>query len=209
MFSKNKNKDKNNPVADASGRSTTPPPRKSDIPSIISTDMHVLGNVVSDGVVDIDGRIEGNVRCQTLTLRRNGHIKGDVVAEAVHVYGHIQGLIKAHNVQFFKGCRVEGVIMHESLTIEDGAFVDGRFKRSERLVLDEAEAPEPQEADEPVSNVPSFGRAATPARDSAPSEKPLKGLKLRDAKDLDNNQDDKDEPQLKVLENLRLISDKN
>lgn len=112
--------------------------RKKAPPSIISSDMDMLGNIISDGTVDVDGRIEGNIKAGQLTIRENGRITGDVHADVVHVYGQVKGLIKAKDVQLFASARVEGTIMHESLSIEDGAFVDGKFKRTDRMALEEA-----------------------------------------------------------------------
>lgn len=135
MFSRKK------PSPPADTKLSSPRKSGSSIPSIIASDLHILGNIVGGGTVDIDGRVEGNVRCQVATVRKNGHIKGDLIAESISIYGRVQGLIKARSVHFFKGCKVEGVIHHETITIEDGAFVDGRFKRTDRVVLDEAEVP--------------------------------------------------------------------
>jgi cytoskeletal protein CcmA (bactofilin family) len=106
-------------------------------PSVIAADVNILGNIVSDGILDIDGKIDGNVKCRSATIRRNGRVMGDVVAESVQVFGEVTGLIKAREVSLFATCRVEGVIMHESLTIEDGAFVDGQFKRMDKVVIDD------------------------------------------------------------------------
>jgi cytoskeletal protein CcmA (bactofilin family) len=107
-------------------------------PTIIAADVNLLGNVISEGTMDIDGRIEGNVRCKSLTIRKNGVIKGDVFADAVHVYGRVEGVIKSKDVHLYASCHVEGVIMHESLTIEDGAFVDGQFKRAGKNAVEPA-----------------------------------------------------------------------
>jgi cytoskeletal protein CcmA (bactofilin family) len=41
----------------------------------------------------------------------------------------VRGLIRATSVHLYSSCRVEGVIMHQSLTVEDGAFIDAKFKR--------------------------------------------------------------------------------
>jgi cytoskeletal protein CcmA (bactofilin family) len=117
-------------------KSDTALSRKSP-PSVISADVNILGNLISDGVLDIDGRVDGNVKCRSATIRRNGRIMGDIVAESVQVFGEVTGTIKAKEVSLFATCRVEGVIMHESLTIEDGAFVDGQFKRMDKVVLDD------------------------------------------------------------------------
>ena len=127
MFSKTKKKDiVARPVAG-----------KKSPPSIISSDLNILGNLLSDGILDIDGRIEGNVKAQSITIRHNAKIKGDVHAETLHVYGEIKGMIKAKTVHFYSSCHVEGIIMHESLSIEDGAFVDGKFKRTDKVFVEE------------------------------------------------------------------------
>ncbi|MEJ0009310.1 MAG: polymer-forming cytoskeletal protein [Alphaproteobacteria bacterium] len=47
--------------------------------------MNVLGNIISEGMLDIDGKIDGNVRCHTVSIRENGQVRGDVIAEIVYV----------------------------------------------------------------------------------------------------------------------------
>ena len=115
-------------------------PQRKGIPSVISGDMHILGNLVSEGLIDVDGAIDGNVKGDQVTVRAKGKIKGDIVADIVHVYGEVYGLIRAHSVHLYSSCHVEGVIMHESLTVEDGAFIDGKFKRQANAAA--ADAPE-------------------------------------------------------------------
>lgn len=220
MFSRNKNKPaKPQPQAEA----PKPAPRKSGtgIPSIIAADLKILGNIVSDGVIDLDGIVEGNVKCHTVTLRKNGHIKGDVVAESVHVYGRIQGLIKARNVHFFKGGRAEGVIMHESITIEDGAFVDGRFKRMENIDAEENEDKRVDIATLPAEDEPKklFGPGSANFDDSefkSPSfmsdEEDTTAESAEDSKTAKGKKGLKKgrkPKQESVMDNLRLISDVN
>ena len=109
---------------------------KDSIPSIITQDLHILGNIISDGNVDFDGTLNGNIRCCSLSIRPNGKVTGEVIADHLQVYGHINGLIRAKHVQLFNGCNVEGTIMHETIAIEDGAVVDGKFKRTDRMQID-------------------------------------------------------------------------
>jgi cytoskeletal protein CcmA (bactofilin family) len=117
MFRKNKN---------------TTAARKVSSPSVIAADMNFLGNIISDGVVDCDGNVDGNIRCEILTVRQNGSVKGDITADTVLVYGKVNGLIRAKTVQLFASCHIEGIVMHESLSIEDGAFIDGKCKRTDK-----------------------------------------------------------------------------
>lgn len=132
MFSRNKSKSTN------SGKSVF---GKKHAPSVVSADMHILGNLMSDGVVDIDGHIEGNVKCGQVTIRPNGKVQGDVVADMVQIYGEVKGLVKAKHVYLFASCRVEGTIMHETISIEDGAFVDGKFKRTDKIFIEDEHMP--------------------------------------------------------------------
>lgn len=153
---------------------------KGIVPSVISADMHVLGNIISDGFLDIDGKIEGNVKCRSATVRPNGLVRGDIQADIIHVYGRVEGQIKSRNVSLYASARVQGTIMHESLSIEDGAFVDGKFKRTDKVFIEDEAAHD----DHAQLQIPSFGF------------------------DNDNRTDDdsSSDDELRILENLRLIS---
>jgi cytoskeletal protein CcmA (bactofilin family) len=121
MFSRTK--------GESSSAPATTVPAKKNIPSVISGDLHILGSLVSEGVIDVDGNIEGNVKAEQVTVRSNGKIKGDVIAQTVHIYGEVHGLVRAQAVHLHSSCHIEGIVMHQSLTVEDGAFIDGKFKR--------------------------------------------------------------------------------
>ena len=84
-------------------------PRKDTTPSVLTKDVNIIGNIISDGNIDFDGTLNGNIRCSTLTIRPNGCVKGEIVANSVLVYGIIKGLIRAKHVQLFAHCNVEGI----------------------------------------------------------------------------------------------------
>lgn len=138
---------KSNKNNQKSAASTSPLGKKS-APSVISADMNVLGNIISEGFLDIDGKIEGNVKCESAVIRANGRVRGDVVADNVQIYGYIEGLVKARSVNLYSSAHVAGVIMHESLSIEDGAFVDGKFKRTDKVFIDDELSDDSRDADE-------------------------------------------------------------
>jgi cytoskeletal protein CcmA (bactofilin family) len=122
MFRKNKKSETDKPAR-----------KKEPLLSIITRDVNILGNIVSDGSLDIDGTVDGNIRAHMLTVRPHGIINGEVIVDALFVYGKIRGLIRARHVHFYDSCHIEGIVMHESLTIEDGAFIDGKCKRTDKL----------------------------------------------------------------------------
>ncbi|MDE3060337.1 MAG: polymer-forming cytoskeletal protein, partial [Pseudomonadota bacterium] len=95
---------------------------------------------------DFNGTLDGNIRCATFILRDKGVVNGEITADSAMIYGKVKGLIRAKNVQLFSTCRVEGIIMHEGLTIEDGAFVDGKFKRTDKAPTAEEDEEESTDA---------------------------------------------------------------
>jgi cytoskeletal protein CcmA (bactofilin family) len=124
MFLRNKS----NPVSKIAAAHT-----KDSVPSIVGKDFNVLGNIISDGTIDFDGTIQGNIRCHTLNVRKNGNVTGEVVANDIFVYGKVKGIIRAKNVYLYNGSRIDGIVMHETIAIEDGAFLDGKLKRTDKV----------------------------------------------------------------------------
>ncbi|MFO0389474.1 MAG: polymer-forming cytoskeletal protein [Alphaproteobacteria bacterium] len=112
----------------------TAPAKKGAFPTVVTREMHILGNIVSDGVIDFDGTIDGNIRCQMLTVRGHGKVNGEIIADNVLVYGKVVGLIRSRHAHLFSSCHIEGIVMHESITIEDGAFIDGKCKRTNKIL---------------------------------------------------------------------------
>jgi cytoskeletal protein CcmA (bactofilin family) len=119
------------------------------VPSIIGEDLTITGNVASKGEIQVDGKIEGDIRCSSLLLGDKGEVKGGVVAEDVVLRGHLAGSIRGVRVTLQAKSHVEGDIFHKSLAIEQGAYFEGKSRRSDNPLA---------ETKAPVANTsPSFG----------------------------------------------------
>lgn len=103
---------------------------KSKALSILSNDLVVKGSIVSEGEVQLDGKVEGDVRASSLTIGEEATVKGEVIAETVVIRGRVEGSVRARQVQLAATARVEGDVIHASLAIESGAYFDGHCKRS-------------------------------------------------------------------------------
>lgn len=103
----------------------------SGVPSIISSDLRIEGNLFSEGDVQIDGEVVGDIDSRTLTLGEKSVVNGSISADTVRICGKVQGEVKASTVVMTKTARVSGDIFHDSLAIEAGAFIDGHCKRME------------------------------------------------------------------------------
>ena len=72
-------------------------------PSIISSDVVITGILQSDGDIQIDGRVEGNVRSAGLVIGERAVIHGEIHAEHVVVRGRVEGGIRAREVTLRSG----------------------------------------------------------------------------------------------------------
>jgi cytoskeletal protein CcmA (bactofilin family) len=110
-------------------------------PSIISADVKMTGSITSQGELDINGTIEGDVRAIALTIGETGAVKGEVVAESVVVRGTVEGRIRGRKVQLCTGAKVRGDIFHASLAIEPNAIFEGAVKHAQDPMAEQAGAP--------------------------------------------------------------------
>jgi len=97
--------------------------------SVISPNVRIVGDIVSQGEVHVDGQIDGNISCQVLTVGEGARIVGEVTAESVKVHGELSGKINSPVVSITKTAKVVGDVIHESLEIEVGAYFEGHCIR--------------------------------------------------------------------------------
>jgi len=102
---------------------------KPAMPSIVSSDLTVNGGLVSEGDIQIDGNVEGDVKTTRLTIGEGGSVKGAITADTVTVAGAVVGQIRAKTIVLARTSRVQGDIWHDSLAIEAGAQFEGTCKR--------------------------------------------------------------------------------
>ena len=110
--------------------------RSPGAPSILSAGMQVTGDINSDGEVQVDGILSGDIHCAKLTIGETGRINGSVVADDCLVHGEVVGEIKADSVTLSRSSRVEGDVMHDMLAIEPGARLDGHCRRLDKADTD-------------------------------------------------------------------------
>jgi cytoskeletal protein CcmA (bactofilin family) len=101
------------------------------VPSIIGEDLTIRGNVTSKGELQVEGEIEGDIRCGSLLLGDTSKVTGGVAAEDVVVRGHIVGSVRGVRITLQAQSHVEGDIVHQSLAIEQGAYFEGKSRHSD------------------------------------------------------------------------------
>jgi cytoskeletal protein CcmA (bactofilin family) len=97
-------------------------------PSIISAALTVTGRLESAGDIQIDGKVEGDVRGQTVRIGDGATVKGTIMGALVELAGTIEGKIEAESVALTKTACMSGDIIHRSLRIDTGAHFDGNSR---------------------------------------------------------------------------------
>lgn len=94
--------------------------------TVIGVGLKILGNVTAEGLMEINGQIEGDLHCTSLIVSPKGRIVGSITAEQVVVNGKVEGPIQGGDVVLKSQAHVVGDIHHQTLTIEKGAHFEGR-----------------------------------------------------------------------------------
>ena len=126
--------------------------------SFIGPEVLVSGDLATDAQLHVDGRIEGNVRCQQLVQGPAGTVAGNIQADEARIAGTVEGQVNVRTLFVEATARIMGDIAYETISIDAGAQLEGRLAR--RAVLGEDEAPL---IATPVSFSPTKGKGAKTA----------------------------------------------
>lgn len=85
----------------------------------------VLGDVDCRTEVIVAGRLDGDIHAPTVSVAEGGSVAGSTHAERMVVRGNLDGRIEAFAVQLGKAAHVKGAVLHNSLNIELGGYIDG------------------------------------------------------------------------------------
>ena len=117
------------PAAASSKRSSSM--KAAGVPSIISADVIMRGNVNSAGEVQLDGVLEGDIKSSMLIVGEKASVKGEIICESVIVRGRVEGGIRAKQVALAATAHIVGDILHSSLSVESGAHFEGNCRHSD------------------------------------------------------------------------------
>jgi len=98
-------------------------------PTFLAGDILINGNIKSSGSVEIDGEFDGIIEAQKIIIRSNGKVKGSIKASFIVIKGNFSGNICASNLHLMRNCQISAEIAYDNLAVEDGAIIDGNFKK--------------------------------------------------------------------------------
>ena len=117
------------------------------VPSIISYDTKIKGDIWGGDTIHIDGKIEGNIMCNEVIIGTRGYISGDIKAKSLSVYGTISGKIEVEELFVANNARVIGDAYYNKIALEPGAYVEGNCIPRSRQNKQAEQPSEAQKAD--------------------------------------------------------------
>lgn len=99
------------------------------VPTIVSENSRIVGNIISDGIIHIDGQVEGDVSCDELIIGIKGMVSGSIKTSNLQLFGTLKGKAEASNLFIAKSAKLMGDATHNTIAIEPGAYIDGRCLR--------------------------------------------------------------------------------
>jgi len=100
------------------------------IPSLISESLKVEGTLKSKGVIEIEGKVKGDIRGDIVTLRETAVVEGTIKANITNIKGKFTGKIFSNKLNLSKEAKVSGDINYLFLSVEEGALLEGQLKRT-------------------------------------------------------------------------------
>jgi len=111
-----------------------------DSMSIIGPGMHIVGDIVTDGTVRVEGRIEGTIRAgKAVVVGKDGEVQGEIFTQDAVIGGTVRGSVTAESrLELQATCNIQGQIQARAqhLQLEEGARFNGQIQ-----MLDGGEAP--------------------------------------------------------------------
>ena len=102
----------------------TPESNSTEISSI-GPGMTVVGNISSEGTLNVFGRVEGELHASIVRISDGAEVEGVIAAQELTIGGRFKGTIQANRVTLTSSAVVEGEIHHRSLAIEENAWFAG------------------------------------------------------------------------------------
>ncbi len=96
-------------------------------PTIVGKTMKIVGEVVSEEELYIDGELEGTLELRNpLTIGPNSKVIANIKATEIVVFGSVRGNVEALNrISLRAGASMIGDIKTAGIIIDDGAYFKG------------------------------------------------------------------------------------
>ncbi|GMO60687.1 MAG: hypothetical protein Ta2D_06280 [Rickettsiales bacterium] len=97
--------------------------------TILAKDCTLVGNLKSDNILEVEGKIDGDIIANVSTFRESSVIKGNIFGKVTNLKGVFNGIIKSEKVNISSKAKINGTIEYSTISVEDGAEIFADLKR--------------------------------------------------------------------------------
>ena len=94
--------------------------------SIIGKDVLFKGKISNSKTIEINGRVEADIKSDKITLGKSASFEGAIQADLVVISGKYQGKLKADSIWLTDSSIITGEINYKSLQMDRGAALNCR-----------------------------------------------------------------------------------
>ena len=86
-----------------------------DKTSILLKDISIEGDLIEKDSIIFDGKINGNIKADTIDTYTNSNIKGNIKAKTASLGGKLKGNVNSDQINIKKTADIDGVLNQKTL----------------------------------------------------------------------------------------------
>lgn len=113
--------------------------------SVVAPGMCVKGDLETNGVVKVEGRIEGSVSAaRQVLVAKGGEVSGQIRTKEAVIGGSVSGpIIAEERIEIQNTARINGDLSTKRILLHEGGEVNGELKMSGTVPSAKSDAPQP------------------------------------------------------------------
>ncbi len=101
---------------------------------MIGEGVTITGTIKADNEVNIQGTIDGDIDCNSVSINQSGNVKGKVQTETMTVEGKVEGEININSLLHIKSQgSVSGKVFYGDIQIDEGGKLLGEINFKEQI----------------------------------------------------------------------------
>jgi cytoskeletal protein CcmA (bactofilin family) len=148
--------------------------------SLIDASVKMTGDLWSDGDVQVDGHLCGNINCAQLIIGADAAVTGAIIAHEAVIRGKFTGIIRATRVLLQDTASVDSEIIYRSLSVDEGVRFEGVAHRRPNPLQEEIAVSAVAEWRQKVAaadGTPANGAAASEPQAALPASASLEPVR--------------------------------
>ena len=100
---------------------------------MIGEGVTITGSIKANNAVTIQGTIDGDIECNSVTINKSGNVKGKIKTDTMTVEGKAEGEMKVNDVLNIKSQgNVNGKIFYGKIQIDEGGKLSGEINHHDK-----------------------------------------------------------------------------